>query len=92
MLHSALTTAEAYKCDLGRHSRAVSTRSPVAQLWFDRGRNWCFSFHQEEGVRYFQRAQDHRSESAMAHSGVAYGSKPFYNPNWLELGLSEAPW
>lgn len=90
MLHSALTTAEAYKFDLGRHSRAVSTRSPVAQLWFDRGLNWCFGFHQEEGVRCFQRALDHDSECAMAHWGVAYGSGPFYNLAWPEFGPAEA--
>ena len=28
--------------DLGAYSRLVTTKSPEAQVWFDRGLNWLF--------------------------------------------------
>ena len=31
--------------DLGPYSRKVTTSSPDAQLWFDRGLNWLFGFN-----------------------------------------------
>ena len=76
--------------NLGGHSRKVSTRSPEAQTWFDRGLNWCFGFHQEEGIRCFKRALDHDPTCLMAHWGVAYGCGPFYNLAWHEFGVAEA--
>jgi hypothetical protein len=34
--------------DLGTYSRPVSTDSPEAQLWFDRGLNWGYGYNYEE--------------------------------------------
>lgn len=79
-----------YDFDLGAHTRTVSTRSPDAQRWFDLGLNWCYAFNQEEGVRCFQRALKADPDCVMAHWGVAYGSGPFYNLAWKELGEREA--
>ena len=79
-----------YPFALGRHRRTISTRSPEAQAWFDRGLNWCFGFHQEEGVRCFQRALECDPRCIMAHWGVAYGSGPFYNLAWREFSEAEA--
>ena len=79
-----------YPFNLGGHSREVSTQSPEAQTWFDRGLNWCFGFHQEEGIRCFKRALDHDPTCLMAHWGIAYGCGPFYNLAWHELGVAEA--
>ena len=31
--------------DLGPYSRKVTTSSPDAQAWFDRGLNWLFGFN-----------------------------------------------
>ncbi len=76
--------------DLGSHSRPISTTSPEAQRWFDRGLNWCFGFNQEEGVKCFQRALEADPDCVMAHWGVAYGAGPFYNLAWTELGPAEA--
>lgn len=81
---------EAYPFALGAHSRKISTRSPQAQTWFDRGLNWCFGFNQEEGVRCFQRALECDPACVMAHWGIAYGSGPFYNLAWREFGIAEA--
>ncbi len=80
----------AYPFNLGGHTRAVSTESAEAQLWFDRGLNWCFGFHHEEAVRCFERALQADPRCAMAHWGAAYASGPFYNLAWREFGVAEA--
>jgi tetratricopeptide (TPR) repeat protein len=76
--------------DLGAHTRTVSTSSLKTQRWFDLGLNWCFAFNKEEGVRCFQKALETDPECVMAHWGVAYGTGPFYNLTWRELGEKEA--
>src|SRR4249920_803013 len=45
--------------DLGPHSRKVTTSSPDAQLWFDRGLNWLFGFNHGEAIKCFQKALNH---------------------------------
>ncbi|QPF87347.1 hypothetical protein IC762_14085 [Bradyrhizobium genosp. L] len=76
--------------NLGSHSRKVSTASPDAQRWFDAGLNWCFAFNKAEGVKCFRRALEFDPDCVMAHWGVAYGSGPFYNLTWRDLGEPEA--
>lgn len=76
--------------DLGAHTRTITTTSPEAQRWFDLGLNWCFGFNQEEGVKCFLRALEADPACVMAHWGVAYGSGPFYNLAWRDLGPEEA--
>ena len=76
--------------DLGAHTRKVRTSSVEAQRWFDLGLNWCFGFNQEEGVKCFRRALELDPTCVMAHWGVAYGSGPFYNLTWRDLGKAEA--
>ncbi len=68
--------------DLGGHHRTVSTGSPEAQLWFDRGLVWTYGFNHEEAVRCFERAAEHDPGCAMAHWGIAYASGPNYNKPW----------
>ena len=36
--------------DLGAHTRAITTNSPEAQLWFDRGLNWTYGFNHNEAI------------------------------------------
>ncbi len=76
--------------DLGAHTRKIRTSSAEAQRWFDLGLNWCFGFNQEEGVKCFHRALELDPTCVMAHWGVAYGSGPFYNLTWRDLGKAEA--
>ena len=68
--------------DLGPYSRKVTTSSPDAQLWFDRGLNWLFGFNHGEAIKCFQKALKHDPECAMAHWGVSYASGPNYNLPW----------
>jgi hypothetical protein len=39
-----------YPFDLGTYTRPVSTASPAAQAWFDRGLLWSYGFNHEEAV------------------------------------------
>ncbi len=68
--------------DLGPHTRTITTTSPEAQLWFDRGLNWTFGFNHEEAIRCFERALEHDPDCAMAHWGIAYAIGPNYNKGW----------
>ena len=79
----------AYEYDLGRYSRLVSTSSPDAQAWFDRGLNWSYGFNHEEAVRCFERAVDADPSCAMAHWGIAYAMGPNYNKDWIAFEPDE---
>jgi len=76
--------------NLGQHTRPISTSSIEAQHWFDLGLNWCFGFNFGEGRKCFEKALEFDAECVMAHWGVAYGSSPFYNLVWREMGEQEA--
>jgi len=68
--------------DLGPYSRTVTTSSPDAQTWFDRGLNWLFGFNHGEAIKCFQKALEHDSECPMAYWGVSYAAGPNYNLPW----------
>ena len=36
--------------DLGPFSRTITTHSPDAQVWFDRGLNWVYVYNHMEDV------------------------------------------
>ncbi|MCA0872885.1 tetratricopeptide repeat protein [Seohaeicola saemankumensis] len=82
-----------YPYDLGSYSCPVTTASPQAQIWFDRGLNWTYGYNHEEAVVCFRRALEHDPDCAMAHWGVAYAAGPNYNMPWDlfdEAGRAEA--
>ncbi len=68
--------------DLGGYGRPISTSSAEAQLWFDRGLNWCYGYNHEEAIRCFQRAVGLDPDCVMAHWGVAYAAGCNYNKPW----------
>lgn len=68
--------------DLGSYGCPITTRSPDAQLWFDRGLVWTYGFNHDEAVACFQRALTHDPDCAMAHWGIAYAGGPNYNMPW----------
>ncbi|MER5436016.1 hypothetical protein [Streptomyces sp. NPDC002588] len=71
-----------YHYDLGTHHRPVTTSSPEAQSWFDRGLVWSYAFHHEEAVACFEAAVRADPDCAMAHWGIAYALGPNYNKPW----------
>ena len=68
--------------DIDVYERRVTTSSPDAQLWFNRGLVWTNAYFHDEAVACFRRAIDADPECAMAHWGVAYAAGPNYNMPW----------
>lgn len=68
--------------DLGDHSYPITTSSPEAQLWFDRGLLWTFGYNHEEAAVCFQNAIKADPSCAMAHWGLGYAVGPNYNMPW----------
>lgn len=68
--------------DLGTYTRPITTASPEAQVWFDRGLNWVFGFNHEEAVKCFTKAAELDPKCAMAHWGISYAVGPNYNIPW----------
>ena len=75
--------------DLGPHTRTVTTSSPEAQVWFDRGLMWCYAYNHEESVRCFRRALERDPACAMAYWGIAYASGCNYNKKWEAFAPDE---
>ena len=73
---------DGYDYDLGSFHRNVSTRTPAAQKWFDRGLTWSYAFNHLESARCFQAAVDSDPNCAMAYWGLAYALGPNYNKPW----------
>ena len=68
--------------DLGTFSRSITTTTPEAQTWFDRGLNWLYGYNHEAAISCFQKALEQDPGCAMAHWGVAYAAGPNYNLPW----------
>lgn len=75
--------------DLGTYSWPVTTASPEAQGWFDRGLIWCYAFNRGEAVRCFRQAIEYDDACALAHWGVAYASGAYYNRVWADFAQEE---
>jgi tetratricopeptide (TPR) repeat protein len=69
--------------DIGGFHHKVTTDSPSAQMWFDRGLALCFGFNHEEAVRCFEQSLKEDPSLAMALWGIAYAWGP--NINNLEI-------
>ena len=76
--------------DLGTHTFPITTTSPEAQTWFDRGMAWVYGFNQDEAVVCFRNAAALDANCAMAYWGEAYACGPFYNMTWDKFSEEEA--
>jgi len=65
--------------DVGVVHRDVTTSSPVAQMWFDRGLGLAYGFNHEEAIACFERAIEADPDCAMCYWGKAYALGPNYN-------------
>lgn len=78
-----------YDYDLGNYHRPITTASPEAQRWFDRGLIWIYGYNHEEAVECFRNALLHDPLCVMAKWGIAYAVGPNYNRQWLDLDVDE---
>lgn len=65
--------------DLGTHQKAVGTRVPEAQQYFNQGLRLVYGFNHAEAIRSFTRAAELDSACAMCWWGVAYAYGPHVN-------------
>jgi len=65
--------------DVGVVHREVTTSSPEAQQWFDRGLGLAYGFNHEEAIACFDRAVEADPDCAMCYWGKAYALGPNYN-------------
>jgi tetratricopeptide (TPR) repeat protein len=65
--------------DLGSHSHPITTRSPLAQQYFDQGLRLVFGFNHDEARRAFEQTARLDPDAAMAYWGIAYTLGPNYN-------------
>lgn len=65
--------------DLGSYSRKITTNSVDAQIWFNRGLVWAYSFNHEEAKNCFQQVIAHDPTCVMGYWGVAFAAGPNYN-------------
>lgn len=64
---------------LGKHQHPITTKSKVAQRYFDQGLTLCFAFNHTEAIRSFRAALKSDPDCAMAYWGIAYASGPHVN-------------
>ena len=76
---------------LGPYAREIETQSEEAQLWFNRGLNWCYAFHHDEAVRCFEKTVELDPDCAMGYWGVAYATGPYYNIPWDKMSPTGRP-
>lgn len=65
--------------DLGNHHRAITTRVPNAQRYFDQGLRLVFGFNHAEAIRAFTEAARLDPTCAMCYWGIAYAYGPHVN-------------
>ena len=75
--------------DIGATSRPITTSSPDAQIWFDRGLAWIYGYNHEEAVSCFREVLACDPGCAIAWWGIALGSGPFYNMPWDWFSAAE---
>ena len=77
---------------IGSHHRLVSTKSPVAQQYFDQGLTWMFAFNHDEAIRSFEEAARQDPQLAMAWWGISLCYGPHINFPMLPEQKAKAAW
>jgi tetratricopeptide (TPR) repeat protein len=75
--------------NLGNYNRPITTTSPLAQTWFNRGLIWSYAFNHSEASTCFSHAIHADPGCATAYWGLAFALGPNYNKPWEFLDESE---
>lgn len=65
--------------NLGPHHKAIATKVPEAQQYFDQGLRLVYGFNQAEAIRSFTRATELDPKCAICWWGIAYAYGPHVN-------------
>lgn len=76
--------------DLGKHHHAITTKSPLAQKYFDQGLILTYAFNHPEAIRSFKEAVRLDSTCAMAYWGIALALGPNINSSMDPGAVPEA--
>src|SRR5690348_15049033 len=63
----------------GHHSYTITTKSDSAQIYFNQGLSFYYSFHFREALASFKESARFDSTCVMAYWGQALASGPYYN-------------
>lgn len=78
--HESMTSQPAELLEgLGDHHHPISTKSEMAQKFFDQGLALIYGFNHDEAARLFARAAEYDPQSPMPHWGIALALGPNYN-------------
>jgi tetratricopeptide (TPR) repeat protein len=75
---------------LGPYSRPITTRSPLAQAYFDQGMQMVYAFTYSVAIRSFQEAQRQDPQCAMCFWGEALARGPFLNGTMTQANAGPA--
>lgn len=76
--------------NLGNYHRPITTRSPLAQQYFDQGMVLTYGFNHPEAIRSFQEAARLDPDCAMCHWGIALASGPHINAGMSDEAVQVA--
>src|SRR5919206_4456143 len=65
--------------NLGTYHMAITTRSPVAQRYFDQGLRLTYGFNHDEAIKSYTEGTREDSTCAMCWWGIAYAMGPNIN-------------
>jgi tetratricopeptide (TPR) repeat protein len=76
--------------DLGDYHHTITTRSPMAQRYFDQGLTLVYGFNHAEAIRSFEAAAKHDPNCAMAYWGIALAYGPNINAPMTDDAVPKA--
>ena len=76
--------------NLGSYQATITTSSPEAQVWFNRGLVLCYAFNHQEAHECFKLALAADPRCAMAYWGIAYVLGCNYNKPWAAFDPEDA--
>lgn len=85
-----ITERAAPLLDLGSHHHQISTRSPLAQRYFDQGLTLAYGFNHAEAARSFNEATKLDPDCAMCYWGLAYVLGPNINAAMEDEAVPQA--
>jgi hypothetical protein len=89
---AAMAVPEPLFDGLGVHARAITTKSPEAQKYFNQGLRFLYGFNHGAAIRSFREAARLDPDCAMAHWGIALAHGPHINFPLVPPPAAEAAW
>ena len=77
---------------LGTFHRKITTRSPLAQKYFDQGMRFLWAFNHDEATRSFAKAAEIDPTCASCYWGVALTLGPNYNMPMMSSARARVGW